>query len=152
MILEQEEPVTYYHGSDKSLEPGTVLRPSGEPTPHYKREKFLEMMRPKNMLSRTRCIYMVTKPRDVQEAIGFSVNHIYEVNPGNIIERSSLYWFDLLSGVDELDDDDFSFIDMYNQFEYLRNYARNYWNGAAPPERAVWEYRTETATISTDDY
>jgi len=141
------DPPTFYHGSMRELDDGLVLRPTGNASQHHRRERFLEMARPRDRLSRTGCVYLVHDPADVVLATDIRPEHVYEVRPLGGVERSNLHWFDLLADVDAMDDDEFEWIGEYARHETLRQFARNYWNGVEPPEGGVWEYRCGAAEV-----
>jgi len=127
----------YYHGSNKPMPIGTILRPqpqfyTGDPV-----EDILEKFRPPNKLSRKNSIFLVDKPEDIAEASGNS-DYVYIVEPTPPLEKSDVSWWSEVQL--KLGDNDLA---------GAQAAAVNYWNGVPYPDKdlSVFEYRCPSAKL-----
>ena len=134
-----EGPDVFYHGSKKEFPVGFILLPQSDgytSWPETQRtEQILEKYRPHNKLSRSKSVFMVKNPDEIDAAGGYN-DFIYVVQPMGVVEVSDLSWQ--------------SEIEIYldGSEEEQRKCALNYWNGV--PYRgnsSLWEYRTPQAKI-----
>lgn len=130
--------IKYYHGSSTPLRQGTVLTPGkGVGLQNHPilqaHEMEVDKLRPRDCISRQRCIYMCASPEDVKRS-GGSGAYIYEVAPIGQVDKSDQAWY----GVS----DDLSNPDSFDAIA-------NYWEGVPYPNsnESLWEYRAKSAKV-----
>jgi hypothetical protein len=136
--LENLNPKNLYHGSRKEFPNGFILTPQNDGYTSYPEVQFseniLELVRPKDKLSRKKSVYMVADIDEIDSAGGY-LDFVYLVRPLGRVEASDEGWY---SEIDE-------WIDNPDQ---AKECAINYWNGT--PYKGVgslFEYRTPKAMV-----
>jgi hypothetical protein len=129
----------YFHGSDRLLSIGTILRPQpgyverwGH-TPFY---QVLETYRPPRMLAHHEAVFMCDNEDDI-DCAGGATDYIYVVKPMGKVTRHDLNWSSQI-------DCDFSDGAGKNELGLL---ALHYWGGQPHENESVWEYLTPSAII-----
>ena len=91
--------MNYYHGSNKPLQEGTVLKGRLR-HPEHRRETFarlermVERRRPKKNVSRRRAVFMVSAPSTVEAAAGDEMQYVYRVDPTGSVSRHNFGWLE----------------------------------------------------------
>jgi hypothetical protein len=133
-----------YHGSQKKFPIGFTLLPQSDGYAASQNEdianteQILEAHRPPHCLPRSKSVFLVGDPEEIDFAGGYT-DFIYRVEPIGRVEKNDMDWYGQLSCVmwDEEDDP-----------EAVR-LAENYWNGTPSDhsENSLFEYRAGSAKI-----
>lgn len=134
-------PSLFIHGSDKHLNPGTVLVSSPE---DYNKKwssngfyKGLEANRPANYLPHNQSVFMVSQDEDL-DYVGCGEESVFIVMPKGRVTRHDMSWS---TKVTLLIEEGFSI-----ESKEVSDAARNYWTGVES-DNPVWEYMASEAKI-----
>lgn len=133
-----------YHGSQEKFPVGFVLLPqsdgyvSSDDELIANTEQILEAHRPATRLPRSKSVFMVGKPGEIDFAGGY-LDFVYRVEPKGRVEKNDMDWYGQLSCV---------IWDSEYDPEATR-LAEGYWSGKPSdhPESSLFEYRAQSATI-----
>jgi hypothetical protein len=145
MLIEEINPRILYHGSKILISVGTILSPrrSKKLPEEIAVESILEHFRPKHMLPRSKCVYMVDEPNeDLLDRVGGYHTYIYQTLPIGEVEKNDVAWWGYILTNGALDY-------QLGDTEVLRELqepALNYWNSISS-QRPTWEYRSPTAKV-----
>jgi hypothetical protein len=147
----------YYHGTNKHLSMGTVLKKTVISPPHiwdshdadFEEIEFLsEELRPNNRPSRLESIFLVVRINDIEEAMGSQPAYVYQVVPiGDVFKTHSqwlgeAYFFTVrkkrsksVAAIAELD-------------RKIEECIANYWMGKPTSAHGVYEFLCNSARIT----
>jgi hypothetical protein len=133
-----------YHGSQKKFPVGFVLLPQNDgyavsqDEDISNTERILEAHRPANCLSRSKSVFMVADPSEIDFAGGY-LDFVYSVVPEGKVEKNDMDWYGQLSCVIWDSEDDPEAVRL----------AQGYWSGkpAENPENSLFEYRAPSAKV-----
>ena len=138
-----------FHGSRKRFPKGFVLRPQSDGYISFEEvkvhEAVMDHFRPVHCLPRSKSVFMVADPAEIDYAGGYEDN-VYEVQPQGKVEKNDMAWYSELGSYTEHFDEQGQ-IDL-NDPEIMKA-ATNYWNGVPykNPANSLWEYRSESAIV-----
>lgn len=126
---------TLYHGSQREFPVGFILEAQSDAYAKLDKdenftEETMELVRPKDAISRYDSVYMVDNPDDIDNVGGY-IDYIYIVEPIGKLERNDIAWYTEISIYGPYNED------MNNE---IKQWAMNYWNGVQHPN-GIWEYR-----------
>ena len=129
---------TFFHGSDKHWEPGSILSGRGEAYEkdwsHQDFYRVLEKYRPSDMLSHRDSVFMWVDDNDLDMYGGGE--WVLELEPLGTVERHDMNWSGaIIEAIDNGEDE-----------ETIAQLAENYWDGI-PTDDPLWEYLTPKARV-----
>ena len=139
ITLVENEQKSFYHGSDRDWEIGTVSRGRGadyhkdwSQTDFY---STLEKYRPSEMIAHSEAVFMCDNDDDI-DSVGGATDWVLEMLPLGPVERHDINWSSAISAAVDDDADE----------DAIKEMAMNYWNGIASPD-PLWEYLTREAKV-----
>lgn len=137
----------FYHGSKNDLPIDTVLE-STEDDGYTSYEECIsienafEYYKPFDKISRKTAIYLVDNPECIEKVGGYE-DYIYKVEPEGNVEKSDLYWYNMVSK--EMGD----FFEVEEITKQAQKYIENYWLGVESNNPTI-EYRINKGVVTEE--